>query len=109
MCVNRRICATHPKDAPTIGQLGRAPQTACLRAPRGHGHAGDGGVVPGGPRVSGAALRPGCAFAPVPAGSTSWPPPSQASISGLMGSKRLPCPSAVKMFSCLRLFFLPMP
>ena len=107
MCVNRRICATHPKDAPTIGQLGCAPQTACLRAPR--GHAGDGGVVPGGPRVSGAALRPGCAFAPVPAGSTSWPPPSQASISDLMGSKHLPCPSAVKMLSCLHLFFFPIP
>lgn len=33
MCVNHRICATHPKDAPTIGQLGCAPQTACLWAP----------------------------------------------------------------------------
>lgn len=33
MCVNHRICAAHPKDAPTIGQLGRATQTACLWAP----------------------------------------------------------------------------
>lgn len=98
MCASHHICATHPKDAPTIGQLGRALQTACLWAlPR---------VVRGrlgwclaAHLVSGAAICPGCAFAPVPAGSALPHTHPCAPVSHLLGSKRLPCPSMAKTLS----------
>lgn len=95
MCASHHICATRPKDAPTIGQLGRALQTACLWAlPK---------VVRGrlgwclaAHLVSGAAICPGCAFAPVPAGSALPHTRPCAPISYLLGSKHLPCPSVTK-------------
>lgn len=96
MCANH-TCATCPTAAPTIGQLGRALQTACLWAlpMAARGQLGWCLVAH---LVSGAAVCPGCAFAPVPAGSAllSHTHP-RASTRDLTGSVRLPCPFVVKM------------
>lgn len=97
-----RICAARPKDAPTTGQPGRAPQTACRGLPAAAGAARGARR----PRVSGAADRPGCAFAPVPAGSTSSPPRPWASISDLMGSQH---PPARSYSSVVFICFFPSP
>lgn len=74
-CVTHRNCATHPQDAPALGQLGRAPDCLPWAPVAVRGRLGRCLVAH---RVSGAALCPGCAFTPVPAGSALPRTPSQA-------------------------------
>lgn len=88
-CVTHRNCATHSQDAPARGPLGRAPD--CLPwvpvAVRGRM-----GRCLGAHRVSGAALCPGCAFTPVPAGSALPSHTVPGSLSDLSGSEHPPGP-----------------
>lgn len=97
------ICATHPKDAPVIGQLGRASNCLPLGSPT---------VVRGllgwCPAAPMALVLPPALGVPLPqcllgVPSPRTPPP--ASGSDLTGPEHLPFLSAVTMLSCPHLSF----
>lgn len=83
------------KARPQLASRARALDCLPLGCP--HGRAGTAGLVPVAHLVSGAAICPGCAFAPVPAGSAllSHTCP-HASMSDLLVSSPRPAPSCLK-------------